>query len=162
MLPSIENVERTSTTVGSQNQMNSDVIKHKTLSGRYLKRDNHTGSVSEIQVLPPNQLPRKKASYIKHDNSFIGVFASEHGPVLFIDEKVFLFADESWAVELIKGNDKNQFKLLQQGQMIYDAIYQPPQPDDLDPWSDAESVDLFAWIAAKRHDKEIFQMWTLK
>lgn len=142
--------------------MNTEIIKHKLLQGRFLKRDSCTGSVSEIQVLPPNQLPGKKASYIKHDDRFIGVFASAQGPVLFIDEKVFLFADPSWAVELIQGSDKNQFKLLQQGQMVYNAEYQPPQPDDLDPWSDAESVDLFAWVVAKRHDKEIFQMWTLK
>ncbi|WP_040551352.1 hypothetical protein [Rheinheimera nanhaiensis] len=140
--------------------MSTEIIKHKHLSGHFLVRDNINGSVSEVNALPPGQQPRKKASYIKHDGKFIGVYASGKGPVMFINETVLPFVNQSWTVTLAKLNGRNQFIVQQDGRELFKTDYQPPAPDDLDPWSDAESVDLFSWIAAKRNDSEIFQMWT--
>lgn len=142
--------------------MSTEIIKHKYLSDCFLLRDSNNGAVSEVKVLPPGQLPRIKASYTKHAGKFIGVYASEKGPVMFIDTATLPFANTSWVVTLAKLNGRNQFSVQQDGKEIFKADYQPATPDDFDACSDTESVDLFSWIAAKRHDSEIFQMWTTR
>ena len=142
--------------------MTTEIIKHKYLQDCFIERDSETGSCHEIKALPPGEKPRKKASYVKHKDTFIGVFASTQGPVLFINQKLFFFTDQSWVVKLNKQANGNQFTLLQNGQKLFEADYHPPKPDPLDPWSDEESVDLFVWITAKRNDQEIAQMWTLE
>jgi hypothetical protein len=140
--------------------MSAIYVRHKNVPGRVLVCDSDYRPLSE--EISAQYKPRNKAFYTACAAGFIGVYSSSRGPVLFINERKFLFADAAWSVSVQKGGATNRvtFTGLEQEPLTFDVPV--TELDPLDPWSEEQFDDFFLWLETKRSDRELIAMWTDK
>ncbi|WP_157209753.1 hypothetical protein [Marinimicrobium agarilyticum] len=88
--------------------------------------------------------------------------SGETGPWLLVNQKEYHFTDSEWKVEVEILKGENVFRLWVRRELVIEETYSPAPVDDLDPWSDEESEDLFVWLTRKRNDEEFIELWTDK
>lgn len=133
-------------------------IRNKISKEKYLRYSYEFGPIEEVGVGSVLLNPRVKSCYVKFSKGFLGVVGSISGPFFFINEHIFYFSDLNWTVKV---ENKNVFYLFENGVEVFKEKYSSPPLDELDPWSDDESVDFFIWLEAKRNNEEFVEMWTL-
>lgn len=138
--------------------MNHIYMRHKNDRRLVLLCDKNYNPISE-EYIGKNE-PRSKAFYVGFCDGFIGVYSSVEGPVLFINDCKYLFADPSWNIRVQKNLGVNEvsFVGLDQSSLVFE--YSAVELDPLDPWSEEQFDDFFIWLTNKRHDQEFIEMWT--
>lgn len=85
--------------------------------------------------------------FTEQGGHFYGVFATESGPVAFLDKSQWALTKSGASSELTQLLDgQKRFVLRMEGVPVYDVIYQQPN-DIVDNWSDDESISgFFSWL----------------
>lgn len=134
-------------------------LRHKSLKNRYLKYNEWSGPIHEVDTLP--EKVRAKACYTPFSGGFLGVIGTSKGPYFFINKDRFDFLDSNWKLSVERGYGKNVVTIYLNNDLILKEEYYQPELDPLDPWSDVESEDFFIWLESKRKDEEFIEMWSI-
>lgn len=140
--------------------MRNIYIRHKVDTSVVLVCDDNFNPVKEASAA--HQKLEDKACYVSFAGCFFGVYSSVDGPVMFVNDEKYLFADKCWAVLVRPGKQMNTvvFSGLKSG--IFSFDYPPVKLDPLDPWLEEEFDDFFIWLSKQRSNGEFVRMWTLK
>ncbi|HZV64532.1 MAG TPA: hypothetical protein VFG03_06455 [Telluria sp.] len=103
-----------------------------------------------------------EAAYVTFPDGYIGVYSSKDGPVLFVNNKKYLFTDQSWKISVREGSVNNKVRLSALNQSDIEFEYSKPVLDVLDPWSEKQFDDFYIWLSQKRDNREFIGMWTDK
>lgn len=138
-----------------------EYIRNRNGESKALKYDPQSGPLLEVHLDGIKDKLRKKGCYVRHGDDFLGVIGTRNGPVLFVNDTIYPFSDSSWTPSIEKKGTFNQFLIKENGNEVLRLNYSPSEVDELDPWSDEQSVDFYLWVVNKKQDDEFFEMWTV-
>lgn len=122
--------------------------------------------VCDDQFHPMAQTPARQQTvwplgfYLDDPLGWVGVFASTVGPIFFVNQQQWLWS-ANWSITIKTIDDQHQVCWQDaEGQRCW---WTPITPLEVtDPWSSAQVDDFWLWLAAKRHDAEFVQIWTIE
>jgi len=113
-----------------------------------------------IAFKKPSDLSAVKGHYFKDDKSFLAIYATADGPMIYCDGKTFPLK-KTLHIKLGRDGDERRFVIMEYGVYItyqtpYDWFFQ------WDNWSDEKDVDLLYRIAVSYQDDAFYEWYTAK
>lgn len=84
--------------------------------------------------------------YIRHDDTYLAVFASAEGPILLLSDIFIQLNPDTIRLERRNGIRRNHFRVSREAHALYETEYDTPEHEGYDNWSDPDSVDFFRWL----------------
>lgn len=133
-------------------------VRHKNELKKFLVCNEDYIPIREEYI--ERKMPYRKSFYTRFVDGYIGVYSSLQGPVLFVNNKKYLFKDESWGICVKKKNAENKviFSGLDGEDLVFDSPLVPV--DNLNPWSEEGFDDFFLWLESHRYNQEFIRIWT--
>jgi hypothetical protein len=137
---------------------NHDVYKYvceiNTQSGTIIEKERTEGSHIETW----------RGCYKNTDTGFIGVFASDIGPVLFINQDTYALIKDDYDIELIKKGKnlkKREFTFCYKEKEIYRTEYDEVICYYANPYEEDEVFrDFFVWMYKNKTDENFYRYYT--
>ncbi len=93
----------------------------------------------------------------------IGVFATNCGPVFFVNEKMFPLMGSKW--DFVVGmvlEETNMFSFIYNDEKVIEISYKRVVELGTHPYADEEFMDFFTWMSKKKESKTFIDFYTLK
>ena len=92
----------------------------------------------------------------------LGIFASNIGPIFFINEKIYSLKNNEWEF-LVKeiNKDMNCFTFIYNGEIVYKAKYKRVKELGIHPYADEETMDFFIWMSKKKESPNFMDFYTV-
>ncbi len=92
----------------------------------------------------------------------LGIFASNIGPIFFINEKMYSLKNNEWDF-LVKVIDKelNQFSFVFNEKLIYKTTYKRVKELGIHPYADEEFMDFFIWMSKHKESPTFMDFFTV-
>ncbi len=92
----------------------------------------------------------------------LGIFASDMGPIFFINEKMYPLKNNEWEF-LVKNinKDMNYFTFIYNKEIVYKTKYKRVKELGIHPYADEETMDFFIWISKKKESPNFIDFYTI-
>lgn len=126
------------------------VCEYNPITGRYKERLRDEVDKIELTI----------GYYTKTNDSLVGVFATDKGPILFKNDIQILLEQGKYQINIAEKLDKRIFCLTINGKREIEVEYEKPKYVNYDAWSDEEMVDFFFWLS-KKNQKKFHEYYTI-
>lgn len=99
--------------------------------------------------------------YKNANKDIIGIFATDKGPVFFVNDVMYLLTEKDWDFKVETLQDINLFTFLYDGKEQYRIQYQRTKDIGVHAYADEEFMDFFVWMAKKKESKTFIGFYTL-
>lgn len=121
-----------------------------------------TGECNEIQRSELGGLNKTwRGFYTKKANDLIGVFATDKGPVFFVNSNMYLLAQNDWDFYVEVFSERNVFSFVYNSQVIYRLEYLRTKEFGIHAYADEEFLDFFAWMSKNKENKSFIDFYTI-
>jgi len=129
------------------------VCIYKPESGEFEEKDR-----SEISDIKETW----RGFYKDTDKGLVGVFATDQGPVFFVNDSTYLLTEGDWDFIIEEMGDKNAFTFYYNGQEQFKIEYIKTKDLGIHPYADEEFMDFFVWMSKKKESKSFIDFYILK
>lgn len=124
--------------------------------------DTTTGDCSEMERSELEDLNKTwRGFYTKKANNLIGVFATNKGPVFFVNSDMYLLAQNDWNFHVEVFPEKSIFSFVYNDEEHYKLEYTRPKELGVNPYADEEFMDFFVWMAKNKANKNFIGFYTI-
>ncbi|MGM9988788.1 MAG: hypothetical protein ACI35O_16400 [Bacillaceae bacterium] len=100
--------------------------------------------------------------YVKKGNDLIGVFATNKGPVFFINSNMYPLVQNDWDFDIeVLSSERNVFSFVYNGQEIYRLEYERTKLIGIHPYADEEFMDFFVWMSKWKESGDFLDFYTI-
>ena len=98
----------------------------------------------------------------QNGSDIVGIFASNIGPIFFINEKMYSLKNNEWdfLVKVID-NELNQFSFMFNEKLIYKTTYKRVKELGIHPYADEEFMDFFIWMSKRKESPRFMDFFTV-
>jgi hypothetical protein len=95
------------------------------------------------------------------DNDVAGLFATNNGPVFFINENMYPLKENEWDFFVEQENDAiNIFSFVYNGKQVYETRYKKVTTLDVHAFADEEFMDFYTWMSLKKKSPTFIDYYT--
>ncbi|HBF36151.1 MAG TPA: hypothetical protein DDW50_02395 [Firmicutes bacterium] len=97
----------------------------------------------------------------QNGTDIIGVFATDQGPVFFVNKQRYLLNGNEWDFSVKQKNTQNNtFRFVYNKVVVYEANYKRVTELGVHPYADEEFMDFYTWMTKKKISKTFIQYYT--
>lgn len=138
------------------NDVSDNICVYNTVTG-----ENQIKTRSELGIQSINDTWIGFSKQNRED--VIGIFATDLGPVFFVNEKMFPLAGHEWDFVVEKvSQETNIFSFIYNSEKVLEIDYIKVMELGTHPYADEEFMDFFLWMAKKKESKNFIDFYTLK
>lgn len=137
-------------------------LRNREAYDRVCRFNPENGDYTEVErVELPDSLVLWRGYYKKIEKVFIGVFASEKGPVLFVNKQMYLLKKGLYRFNLVSLENENEFSFFYEGNEKFSIKYPRIKSLWTNPYEDEEFVDLIVWLYNNMNDEDFYNYYTM-
>jgi hypothetical protein len=130
------------------------ICLYNTATGHYEKRTR--------QELGLDSIEDTWTGFAKYaDDDVVGIFATNNGPVFFINGNMYHLKDNEWDFFVERGNDAiNIFSFMYNGGKVYETRYKKVTCLDVHAFADEAFMDFFIWMSLHKESPTFMDYYT--
>lgn len=119
-----------------------------------------SGRCREIRLEGELCADESRGFYVCTGSALVGLYASEKGPVFFVDRRQYVLEPGHYRMEHIEREKTREFRLSISGNEVYSVEYDKPRWID-DSLNDEEICDFFLWLHKRQNNTGFHSFFTV-
>lgn len=120
------------------------------------------GEFVEKNRMDITELKETWIGYYKNtEKGLIGIFASDCGPVFFVNNERYLLTEGSWDFEISVIADYSHFSFWHDGKEYFNIDYLNEADIGIHPYADEEFMDFFVWLSKCKDSRTFITFYTV-